>query len=353
MVISSVDLTNFRSYHHYHLDLYPSKNIIIGNNGAGKTNILEAIILACNTKSFRTNNDEDLIMHGKDMARVDLIEGGHKYRVIISKIGKSLFIDQNMIKRASDYIGAINTILFKPDDLEMFTRSPSHRRRIFDLELGKIYKDYLAATLTYTKLLKDKNTLLKEDVIDDIYLSSLHERMIVPISAIIKYRQHLITFLDEKMSSYYKQLSSQNTAIKVIYKNSTTTEPEDIKVMLRDNEKRDMLYRYSVAGPHKEDVVFLYEGHDITSYASQGQKRLMMLSFKLALLEYVIRVTKEKPILLLDDILSELDLENKARLIKLLPKDIQTIITATDVKGIDIKDDYRLFELESRRNTDD
>ena len=229
MVISSVKLTNFRSYDHYHLNLNPSKNIIIGNNGTGKTNIIEAIILACNTKSFRTNNDEDLIKQGEEMARVDLFVGSHKYRVIISKVGKSLFIDQNLIKKASDYIGSINAILFKPDDLEMFTRSPSYRRRILDLELGKIYKDYLDATLTYTKLLKDKNTLLKEEAIDDIYLSSLHERMINPIATIIKYRQHLIDFLDKKIAGYYKLLSLQDTSIKVIYRNSTTTNPDDIK----------------------------------------------------------------------------------------------------------------------------
>ncbi len=348
MVINSIEVNNFRSYHNYHLDLYSTKNIIIGNNGTGKTNILEGIILACNTKSFRTSDDKDLIMYGKDMARVELVTSKHKYRVIISKIGKSLFIDQNAIRRASDYIGSVNSILFKPDDLEMFTRGPRYRRKIFDLELGKIHKDYLDATLTYTKLLKEKNTLLKEDVIDDVYLSTLHEQMIKPIANIIKYRFHLTDFLNKKMADYYKKLSNQDTSIKVVYKRSSTTEPEDIKAMLRDNQKRDMIYRHSVAGPHKEDVEFMFEGHDVASYASQGQKRLLMLSFKLTLLEYVIAVRKEKPILLLDDMLSELDLENKARLIELLPKDVQTIITATDVKGIEINDDYRLFSLEKR-----
>ncbi len=353
MVISSIDLTNFRNYHHCHLDLFSSKNLIIGNNGTGKTNILESIVLACNTKSFRTNDDEDLIMHGKDMARVDLIADGHRYRVVLSKSGKSLFIDGDIVRRASDYIGSINAILFKPDDLEMFTQGPRYRRKAIDLELGKIYKDHLDAALTYNKLLKDKNSLLKEDAIDNIYLSSLHERMIGPIATIIRYRAHLIDFLDKKMAGYYKRLSGQESSVKVIYKNSTTTDPQDIKAMFNTNLKRDMLYRYSVAGPHKEDVQFLYEGHDVASYASQGQKRLLMLSFKLTLLEYVMTVKKQRPILLLDDILSELDLENKARLIKLLPKDVQTIITATDVEGIDLKDDYRLFRLEKRRNTDD
>ena len=353
MIAKSLDLYNFRNYHKIHLDLHPKKNIIIGNNGTGKTNILESIVMIADTRSFRADDDQDLILKTEDTARIDLKVDDDLYRMIITNSGKTLFINNTTIKRSSDFIGKVNAVLFKPDDLEIFTRGPKYRRRILDLEIGKMSKKYLEALLTYSRLLKDKNALLKEDVINDIYLKALEERMILPIKILIEEREELIKYIDQNISRYYESLTDQKEDIRIIYKRSCEADEEKIKDMIDNDHRRDLFYHYTVSGPHKEDITFMFHGSDVTNYASQGQKRLVMLSFKLAIVEYIIKKTNERPILLLDDILSELDIENKERLLKILPKDIQTIITATDIQNIKLDSEYRLFRLEKRRNTSD
>lgn len=353
MIIDSIDLYNFRNYKKSHLDLYPSKNIIIGNNGTGKTNILESITLIANTRSFRATDDKEMILKGEKSSRVIIRSNDHDYKVIITESGKGLFIDQTNIKKASDFIGQINAVLFKPDDLEFFSHGPKNRRKVIDLELSKISKIYLDALLTYNKLIKDKNNLLKEEYIDNIYLESLEERMVNPIITLIKEREELISYLDSKIKDNYERLSHQKEKISITYKRCCETSEEDVKKMINDNRKRDLFYHYTVSGPQKDDYLFYFNDTEVINYASQGQKRLLMLSFKLALVEYIIEKTREKPILLLDDILSELDIENKKRLLEILPSDIQTIITATDIKDVGINDGYRLFKLEKRRNQND
>ena len=350
MKIDNIDLTNFRNYKRTNLKLYPSKNIIIGNNGTGKTNILESICLVANTRSFRANDDSEMILKGEESSRVIINTEGHDYKVIITKNGKSLFIDNTNIKKASDFIGHINAVLFKPDDLELFSHGPRYRRKTIDLELSKISKEYLNAILTYNKLIKDKNALLKENLIDDIYLNTLEDRMIKPISMIIKERELLIDHLDHNIKEYYAKLSGHHEDIKIEYKKCSEADYDSIKKMINDNHRRDLFYHYAVTGPHKDDYIFYFNGSEVINYASQGQKRLLMLSFKLSIVDYIIKRTDERPILLLDDILSELDIDNKRRLLSILPNNIQTIITATDIKDIDLKEDHRLFKLERRRN---
>ncbi len=350
MKIDSIDLTNFRNYKRTNLKLYPSRNIIIGNNGTGKTNILESISLITNTRSFRASDDSEMILKGEESARVIISADGHDYKVIITKNGKSLFIDNTNIRKASDFIGHINAVLFKPDDLELFSDGPRYRRKTIDLELSKISKEYLDAVLTYNKLIKDKNALLKEQVIDEIYLNTLQERMIDPISVIIRERSNLIDHLNRNINEYYTKLSGHREKIRIDYKKCTEADRESIKKMIEDNHRRDLFYHYTVIGPHKEDFVFYFNDSEVVNYASQGQKRLLMLSFKLGIVDYIVERVKQRPVLLLDDILSELDIDNKRRLLTILPDDIQTIITATDIKNIEIKEDYRLFKLEKRRN---
>ena len=345
MLIKSIDLKEFRSYHRLHVELGPNLNIIIGENGIGKTNILESLTVVSNTKSFRTNNDQELIHEGEEYSRIEVEADGNKYRVIINENGKALFINQTSIKKSSDFIGKLNVILFQPSDLEIFGTSPRVRRRLIDLELTKTSKDYLIALATYNKLVKEKNNLLKNEKIDEILLETLNERLVEPIMQIIRGREVFIDFINHYIDDYFKKLSNTNYTIRIEYKKACEANYEAIKDMLVKNYQKDILYRCSMAGPHKDDMVFYFDEHEIVNYASQGQKRMTVIAFKLSLIQYIIKKINTTPVLLLDDILSELDLLNKERMLNMIPPGVQTIITSTDVNGIKLKNDYRLFNL--------
>lgn len=345
MIIKSIDLKEYRNYHHLHVELDPKMNIIIGTNGIGKTNILESLTVVSNTKSFRTNDDQELIHNNEEYARIEVNVDNTIYRVIINKSGKALFINQTAIKRSSDFIGKLNVVLFEPSDLELFGASPRTRRRLIDLELGKTSKDYLNALLVYNKLIKEKNNLLKNEKVDELLLETINERLVAPISKIIRYRQAFIDYINQYISEYFKKISNTEFNIRIDYKKAVESDELAIKEMLKHNIQKDILYRCSTVGPHKDDIIFYFDEHLIVNYASQGQKRMTMVAFKLALIQYIIAKTKTTPVLLLDDILSELDLLNKERMLNMIPPGVQTIITSTDVNGIKLKDEYRLFNL--------
>ena len=345
MIIKTIDLKEYRNYHSLHVELGPKMNIIIGENGIGKTNILESLTVVSNVKSFRTNQDSELIHNDKDYARIEVVADNVKYRVIINQNGKALFINQTAIKKSSDFIGKLNVVLFQPSDIEIFGASPRLRRKLIDVELGKISKEYLNALYVYDRLIKEKNNLLKNDNIDELLLDTIDERLVQPISTIIRYREEFIVYINEFINDYFKKLSNTDYAIRIEYKKACENNIEDIKEMLLKNRKRDLIYRCSVVGPHKDDIIFYFDEHLIVNYASQGQKRMTMNAFKLALIKFIISRIKTTPILLLDDILSELDLLNKERMLNMIPEGVQTIITSTDINGIKLKSDYRLFNL--------
>lgn len=343
MLINSIKLNNFRNYTSSLIPLHPNLNIIIGPNGIGKTNILESIIVTSNTKSFRTLNDQDLILHDTEYSKIEVNSDVGKVCTVINKNGKSLFIDDKPIKKTSEFIGKINAILFKPSDLELFNQSPKERRKLLDIEIGKISKDYLNSILTYNKLLKDKNKLLKENKVDTLYLDLIDEKMIPEIEKIIRYRQDFFNYVNKCISNYYSKISGSNVNIKIIYKKCS--EVIDIKATLEKSREKDMYYHYSNYGPHHDDYYFEFNGRELNSVASQGQTRMCLIAFKFSLINYIKDKKHINPIILLDDVLSELDVDNRQRLLKTLPKDSQIIITDTDVKGIENIETYNLIKL--------
>lgn len=344
MPISHIHLRDYRNFTYLNLDLHPSLNIIIGNNGAGKTNILESLIVASNTKSFRTLNDLDLILKGKESALID-IKGDNDFRNVISKKGKYLSINKKPVSKMSDYIGQLNCILFKPSDLELFNQNSKERRRIFDIEIGKIDRSYLYSLLTYNKLVKDKNHLLKQETIDSTYLEILEESMIPHIHSIILKRQNFIDFINEHIEEEYYQLANQKDEIQIFYKRCFEIDKFIIKDELNKNHSKDMLYRCTTSGPHRDDIIFKFNGCPIESIASQGQKRMVMIAFKLALIKYIESVSNKTPIILFDDILSELDIDNRKRLIDKIKNIGQTLITTTDVEGLNIDCPCKVIEI--------
>lgn len=345
MIVKNLELIHYRNYNRIYLEFDPCMNIIVGDNGVGKTNILESLVFVSNTKSFRTNNDQELIQKEFDYARIDLEMEKQKFRVVINEMGKNLVLNNNTINKTSDFIGKLNTVLFKPNDLELFSTSPRNRRKLLDLEIGKISRTYLNALVIYNKLLKDKNNLLKQEKIDDIYLEVINEKMVKPILDILKWRQEFLEYVNQNINYYYHKLSNCHNSISLIYERCSEIDEQSIKDMINKNCEKDKIYHFTTVGPQKEDYIFLYDGYDVNSFASQGQKRMIMIAFKFVLIDYIKKITNNTPILLLDDILSELDITNKERLIDMISPDIQTIITSTDIEGMKLKTKYRLFEL--------
>ena len=218
MPVKTIRINDYRNYRRKYLEFDPHLNIIVGKNGSGKTNILESIIVVSNTKSYRTNNDADLIRKGCDFARIVLNTEDKEYKVVINKKNKSLYIDNELIKRTSEFIGKVNAILFKPSDLELFTQSPSERRKLLDIEIAKVSKSYIHSLSRYNSLLKDKNKLLKQLEADQLLLNVLNESMTPMIKIIISERENFFTIINRYISEYYHLISDTDSKIEIVYK---------------------------------------------------------------------------------------------------------------------------------------
>ena len=344
MLIKRLKLNNYRNYKTAVFDFDPNLNIIIGKNGVGKTNILESLIVVSNTKSFRTNNDQSLIKEGEDYLKIEVINEDGVYKVVINDKAKSLFLNSDIFKKTSEYIGKINCILFKPSDIELYNQSPKERRKLLDIELGKLSNSYLQSLLKYNSLLKDKNKLLKEENVDKNYLNTINEMMIPEMENIITQREDFFNYINNQISNIYSRISNEEKKLSIKYKKCS--EKELLNEMLNNSFSKDILYRYATEGIHLEDYEFYLDDKEISEIASQGQKRLTIISFKLAIVNYVNEKINNTPIILLDDVLSELDKENKTRLINYLPNGAQIIVTNTDISNVEINRRYKLINLE-------
>lgn len=345
MFLENLTLTNFRNYQTLKLKFIPGTNIIIGRNGAGKTNILEALVVLSNTKSFRLNNDFSMVKKNEDFAKIETYFTGHNYKIVINEKNKYYYIDDKMTKN-QNFIGNVNCVLFEPSDVNLFKESPKSRRRLLDLELSKIHREYLYNSFVYYKLLKEKNNLLKQTKIDKVLLDTIDESLVKPINIIVAYRNNFIKFISENITNYYQRLSGTNAVISLKYEACISkNDLETIKNKLIKYRDKDLIYHTSYLGIHKEDFKFYYNNQDVSEVASQGQRKMIMIAFKISLIDYIKKYTNDNPILLLDDILSELDENNQKRLINLLDCEIQTIITSTDVDKLNLNRNYRLIEI--------
>lgn len=345
MLIKELRLNQFRNYTNKVFNFDPELNIIVGNNGVGKTNILESIFLLSNTKSFRTNDDKKLIQDKNTYCAVEAMSDQGKIKVIINDKGKIFYINDEMQKKTSDVIGKIHAIIFKPGDIELFSSSPKARRKEIDLELGKTSQTYLQAIVNYNHYLKQKNNLLKEKQIDQNLLSIIDDSLIPVIKTIIKEREEFIKNINYYIGNIYREISGKNEEIKIQYKKCSDI--DDIFINLELAKEKDIIMQHSTFGPHKEDYTFLINGHEIGDFASQGQKRMVIISLKLAIVKYIKEKTGKDILILLDDVLSELDKTRSTKLLNMLPNN-QIIMTTTHVDQIKIDRDYTLIEMEEQ-----
>jgi len=361
MYISSLHLKYFRNYIQGDFYFDKEKNIIFGNNGHGKTNLLEAIYYMSTTKSHRGVDDEEMIMLKESFANIDchvqINDEKIKFSSVIHKKGKSLSIRNLPVKKVSEYIGKINAVLFSPTDMYLFDSSPSYRRKTVDLELGKMSEMYINQLNIYNKLLKERNAFLKQGIEDKSLLDSITQQMIKPQIQIIKKRKLFIDQLNMRVDKYYKMISDSSENISINYQSMmefNSNEEELEKNIIRKYEtslERDYNLRQTNVGIHREDIEFMISNQSVVAFASQGQKRMIVVALKLALVEIVYEYTSEYPILLLDDVLSELDISRRNRMIEIIPKEIQTIITSTNKEDImsDLLKNAKILEIEKGR----
>jgi DNA replication and repair protein RecF len=351
MKVKNLDLVNYRNYKNFSDEFHPKMNIIVGDNAQGKTNLIESLYLLSTTRSFRINKDSNLIKKNCEFALIESdIESNilKKLKIVIVEKGKSLFISNKKISKNSDFIGVINTVLFSPKDIEIFSSSKSSRRKLINLEIGKISKKYLNSLNYYQSLLKDRNILLKKNEVDFFLIKSIDEKMIENQIQIVRFRKHFIDFINSKINRYYSYLSNSSDSITIEYDcciNNFSNIKVEFENLYKNSLEKDKLYKMTMNGIHREDILFKLNSNNVNEFASQGQRRIIILSLKFAIIEYIENSINDYPILLLDDVLSELDINVKQRLFKIINGKLQVFITSTDIKEIDINTDYKLFNI--------
>ncbi|WP_069999900.1 DNA replication/repair protein RecF [Cellulosilyticum sp. I15G10I2] len=335
MYIKELSLKDFRNYIKLDLELDKGINIFKGDNAQGKTNILEAIYLCATARSHRTHKEKEIIRWGSEYAHVMVSLQKNFIDDIIdfhlSQKSKAAAINKMPIHRLGELFGCINIVMFSPEDLQLVKSSPKERRRFIDIELCQIDKLYYHALKQYHKVLKQRNLALKQYLknkdmsIIDIWDIQLEEYA----KEIIKKRSEFIQELNIIAKRIHEDISGGKENLEVVYEPSINSDEFQSK-MLKFREK-DILYQTTSIGPHRDDLNFLINGMDVKIYGSQGQQRTVVLSMKLAELSIMTKYIGEEPILLLDDVLSELDDKRQKDLFK-YTENIQTLITCTGIE---------------------
>lgn len=337
MIIKSIELADYRNYDSLILQFDKGTNILYGDNAQGKTNILEAIFVAATTKSHRGSKDREIVNFEKEEShiRTYLEKEGVETRVdmhLRKNKSKGIAIDGQKIKKAADLLGVCNVVFFSPEDLGIIKNGPAERRRFVDMELCQLDGFYLYNLNHYNKIINQRNKLLK-----DMYLNpelketlGIWDMQLVSFgNKIIERRSLFVEQLNEIIYGIHKRLSGGKEELKIIYEPDVKT--EEFEKKLKGNQERDIKAKLTSVGPHRDDFSFMIGEVDIRKYGSQGQQRTAALSLKLAEIELVKKVTKENPILLLDDVLSELDSNRQNYLLNSIGE-IQTIITCTGLE---------------------
>ncbi|SDB34805.1 DNA replication/repair protein RecF [Eubacterium oxidoreducens] len=334
MIVKSIKLNQFRNYNYLDINLSPGTNIFYGDNAQGKTNILEALYVSATSKSHKGSHDRDMIQFGKEESHIQVnVEKNEKdYMIDIhlkNNKAKGIAINKIAIKKASEIFGILNIIFFSPEDLNIIKKGPSERRRFLDLELCQLDKIYLYNLTNYNKVVQQRNKLLK----DIAFNSSLEETLPIWDMQLIKYGSYLIErrkkFVQEiapiVRKTHYK-ISGEREVLELSYE--PEVEIENFEKQLKENKWKDLKNRITTTGPHRDDLSFLIEGVDIRKFGSQGQQRTSALSLKLSEIEIVKKTIDDEPVLLLDDVLSELDSNRQNYLLQQI-KETQTLITCT------------------------
>lgn len=335
MYINKLELENFRNYKEQKVDLINGINLFLGDNAQGKTNIIEAIYICAFGKSYRTLKDNELIEFGKEYCRINLeyIKNNNIFTTsfFIDSLNRKQIKNNGIkIRKIADYVGEIPIVIFSPESLDVVKGSPAKRRNFIDMICCQISKSYIIYHQEYMKCLKIKNSILKEDYIDDNYIEVLHEKMSKYIKDIVQYRKKIIELLNKYSIDIQRKLTDGQENINIVYSTDFIDMNEDeIKKYLDEHLYIDKLRKSSIKGIQKDDLEIYINEKEVSKFGSQGQKRTALLTLKLANFELLKELKDEIPILLLDDIMSELDSKRINFLLKYI-ENYQSIITTTE-----------------------
>lgn len=352
MFITNISLNHYRNYEQIQLIMNPNVNIFVGSNAQGKTNLLEAIFVMAITKSHRTHKDKELIQwnHTNALIHCELDKKYVKCQLDlnISAQGKVAKINGLEQKKLSHFVGSLNVVMFAPEDLEIVKGAPSIRRRFMDMEIAQMQTSYLHNLLQYQKILLQRNNYLKQlqfkqdtnHVLLDIWDQQLVEYGV----KIIKKRQNFIKKLQGWAEKIHSSITNHKEQLRIVYNPSfeiNMSEDESVlfdRFMIKLTQIKDQELKrgVSLAGPHRDDLTFFINNKEVQTYGSQGQQRTTALSLKLAEIELIQEETGEYPVLLLDDVLSELDSYRQTQLIETFQNKVQTFITTTGIESVNL-----------------
>lgn len=363
MRIKSLKLLNFRNYKELNLDFSEGINIFIGENGVGKTNILEAIYVLSLTKSNRYGTNLDLINHQEEstslIGEVDYLDYLKRYRVDISKNSKKVYINNQEIKRITDYISNFCVTTFMPSDIDIIKGSPSTRRNLLNIQIGELYNNYLKYVNEYNSLLKIRNDYLKKLNIngnmDFKYLEVIDQKMIEISLKIYYFRYFYVSEINKIIPVVFKKITNiSNLQLEYVNNlNLETYDEEKIKDLLKNkfkkNLNKEIILGMTLNGVHRDDLIFKINSYDAKIYASEGQQKMIVIAYKISELLLFKKIKKEYPVLLLDDVFSEIDVKKRNNIIKYLKSDIQVIITTNDILNIDksLVDEAKIFKIKN------
>lgn len=363
MKLQYLKLNNFRNYKNFIFNPNENINIICGKNGTGKTSIVEAIYTLILTKSFRTINDRNLITFGEEYFNVignfsvdnDIIE----FKIYSDKDGKKVFINNNKIKLLSDYISKINVVLFNPDDMKLIKDSPNIRRKYLNINISQYDKNYLFYLNDYNKILKQRNSYIKQLSLNYNnsfeYLDILTKQLIEKGLKINEFRNIYINKVNKLLTNYYNKIGT-NKNLLIKYKSHFNEKNSDeIFKIYEKNQNRELDFGKTLIGVHLDDYIFSMDDKNIKDFGSEGQQKNAIISLKLSEIELLKERKNTYPICILDDIFSELDNEKINNILEILPKNMQTFITTTDITKMndEILNNSKIFKLDENKIGDD
>ena len=367
MYLERLQLHHFRNYEDVTLTFSPHINVLIGENAQGKTNLLESIYTLAMTRSHRTSNDKELIQFGTEAAQIKgIIQrtlSPLKIELDIGRHGKKAKVNHLEKARLSAYLGQLNVILFAPEDLALVKGAPAVRRRFINMELGQISPTYLHNLSKYRDVLKQRNHYLKllqtNQATDILYLEVISDQLANIGAKIAKQRLDFLVQLEGYTQKLHYEITQNSESLTFKYesalKNLTNTNIDEntitqqLMALYTKNRSKEIMQGITLYGPHRDDVKFLLNGKNVQVYGSQGQQRTTALAVKLAEIDLIKAQTGEYPILLLDDVLSELDTKRQTHLLKTIQNKVQTFLTTPALSGVarDLIKQPKIFQIQN------
>ncbi|MBR5961571.1 MAG: DNA replication/repair protein RecF [Clostridia bacterium] len=358
MLIEELKLKNFRNYSELTLHPHPGVNLFFGRNGSGKTNLLEAIHYCSLGRSHRISNDANAVKNGEAFALSSVsIRNSLGQREIAVRFHpdetqkKSILMDGKKIAKFSDMMGCLRCVIFSPEDLGLIKEGPSLRRRYLDMMISQINRGYFIALQQYRTCMEQRNALIRNlranSYADTSMLSAFEETMAAPAAVIIRERRRIVSLLSESARDTYQRVSDTDELFRLAYHTSVKEETEIEEVLcrlFRENREDDIRMGFTSVGPHRDDLILTLNKNQMKQFASQGQIRTAALSMKLSQMQILRDQSGEEPVLLLDDVMSELDRKRRACLIGEISS-FQTFITCTDRDDVDCDKVDRMWRV--------